>query len=266
MYRCLWILALLLFAATSQAYERVVLLAPAAGDLLQRLGQAHKVVGVTRANEDFPHALKVGSHIKPNLELVRSLNPDLIVLGSERFFTSQMQSLVGAKTLIYNPVTLDGVLDGVAELGQALECQPRAELLVAELSALRKQLRPVPTAPGVIFEVTEMPLTIAGQGNIVADIIAAAGGKLLAPSGRKLIKFSPEAVLMNRPDLYIYQVGPMNRSPSKPLSRPHYARLKAKEVAVDQLAFSRANGHSFDLALALNRLFLGEESPLKPNL
>ncbi|WP_417347236.1 ABC transporter substrate-binding protein [Ferrimonas sp.] len=256
----------MLFAATSQAYERVVLLAPAAGDLLQRLGQAHKVVGVTRANEDFPHALKVGSHIKPNLELVRSLNPDLIVLGSERFFTSQMQSLVGAKTLIYNPVTLDGVLDGVAELGEALECQPRADQLVAELSALRQQLRPVLTAPGVIFEVTEMPLTIAGQGNIVADIIGAAGGKLLAPSGRKLIKFSPEAVLMNRPDLYIYQVGPMNRSPSNPLSRPHYARLKARAMAVDQLAFSRANGHSFDLALELNRLFLSEESSLETDL
>ncbi|WP_169629233.1 ABC transporter substrate-binding protein [Ferrimonas kyonanensis] len=256
MYRSLWVLIAFVFAAKAAAYDRVVLLAPAAGDLFQRLGQAHKVVGVTRSNDDFPEALQVGSHIKPNLELIKSLDPDLIVVASERFFSAEMARLVGAEVFWYQPVTLDGVLTELARLGTALDCQPQAEAVAEELQQLRLRLQPLSDRPKVVYEVTEMPLTLAGQGNIAADIVAAAGGELVTPSTRKLVKFNVEGVLMSQPDYYLYQQGPMNPSPTPPLRRPHYRHLNAEAIKVDQLRFSRANGDSFSVALDLNQVFL----------
>ncbi|SDJ78880.1 iron complex transport system substrate-binding protein [Ferrimonas sediminum] len=256
MFRSLWVLIVLVFAAEAAAYDRVVLLAPAAGDLFQRLGQAHKVVGVTRSNEDFPDALRLGSHIKPNLELIKSLDPDLIVVASERFFSAEMARLVGADVFWYQPVTLDGVLTELARLGTALDCRRRANAVAAELQQLRQQIKPVSARPRVVYEVTEMPLTVAGKGNIAADIVAAAGGQLVTPSSRKLVKFSIEGVLMSQPDYYLYQQGPMNPSPTPPLRRSHYRHLNATALKVDQLRFSRANGHSFSVALDLNQVFL----------
>lgn len=255
MYRFLLTIAVFVFSFNTLAYDRVVLLAPAAGDLFTQLKQEHKVVGVTRSNMDFPSALKVGSHIKPNIELIKSLNPDLIVIGSSRFFSSEMSSIIGADTLTYNPVTLTGVQEQVSNFGRLFDCIDEAKSLNAQLSNVLSSINKLNRLPKVMYEVTQIPLTIAGEGNIVSDIISHAGGKLIAPSSRKLIKYNTESVLINQPDYYLYQVGPMNQNPQPPKTRPMYQLLKSHYLKVEQLRFSRANTQSFYLALELNRYF-----------
>jgi len=67
------------------AYNRVVVLAPAVGDIFKKLEIDSKVVGVTRHVRGFKNAVKVGSHIKPNIEIISSLKPDLIIISSDIF-------------------------------------------------------------------------------------------------------------------------------------------------------------------------------------
>ncbi|AZG73308.1 hypothetical protein EGC82_11360 [Shewanella livingstonensis] len=255
MFRFLLIIAALAFSTNNYAYERVVLLAPAAGDLFIQLQQQHKVVGVTRNNDDFKDALKIGSHIKPNIELIKSLNPDLIIIDSTRFFSDEMASLLGAKTVIYNPVTLNAVLEQIHHLGTLLDCPNQANELVTTLTQVLQKIKPLVKKPSVIYEVTQMPLTIAGKGNIVSDIIHSAGGELMAPSTRKLIKFNVESVLVSQPDYYLYQIGPMNPNPQPPETRQLYKMLPSKFIQVEQLSYSRANSQSFYIAAELNRQF-----------
>ncbi len=255
MYRLLLIAIVFTFSVSANSYERVVILAPAVGDLFIQLQQQNKVVGVTRNNDDFKQALKIGSHIKPNIELIKSLNPDLIIIGSNRFFSAEMGAFLGSDIITYNPVTLDGVLDQIKVLGNILNCDDKATALIEQLVQVREQIVRSNHRPTVIYEITEVPLTIAGKGNIVNDIIYAAGGELKAPSERKLIKFNVESVLASQPDYYLYQVGPMNPNPRSPTSRHLYQMLPSKFIQVDQLRYSRANSQSFYIARELSQQF-----------
>ncbi|TYO99267.1 iron complex transport system substrate-binding protein [Geothermobacter ehrlichii] len=255
MFRLLLVLLLFCFSTEAAAAKRIVLLAPAAGDILLKLGAEDQVVGVTRSLREFPRARRVGSHIRPNLEIIRSLAPDLLIISSNRFFSEQMAAVVGAPVFTYHPRTLDEILQQIGELAALLDKMDAGRQLIARQQQKLAAIKPLATSPKVIFEVTAMPLMVAGSSNIVADIVARAGGVLLAPGRRKLVRFNPESVLAHQPDIYIYQVGPMNQNPIPPGKRGPLNRLRARFLRVDELQFSRANTRSFDNVLMLNRYF-----------
>jgi len=237
------------------AYERVVLLAPAAGDIVIKLGAQEKVVGVTKSNHDFPDALNIGSHIKPNVELIKGLDPDLLVISSNRFFSEQLAQQVKADVINYDPISLDGVLTEITKFGDMLNRKKQAIKLVQKLKAVQRQIEPLSRTPRVVYEVTETPFIIAGQRSIVNGIVTSAGGKLIAPENRKIAKFNVESILFQDPDYYIYQVGPMNKNPNPPMKRIHYSVMQSNVIKVSQLEFSRATTYSFYLALELNKRF-----------
>lgn len=256
MYRWLPVLLLLLFSSNSLAAKRVVVLAPAAVDILVQLQAEALVVGVTRSVSEFPSAKRVGSHIRPNLEIIRSLQPDLLILSSNRFFSEAMAAAVDTEVFYYHPETLEEILQQTVELAKLLGKQTTGEHLIQEQRQKLNGIKLLPNPPSVIYEVTAMPLMLAGKKNIVRDIIEQAGGRLLTPGDRKLVRFNAEAILAQQPDIYIYQVGPMNRNPTPPQERGPLGRLNAKFLQVDELQFSRANTGSFDNVLMLNKYFL----------
>lgn len=248
-------LLLLLFATSSFAAQRVVVLAPAAADIIERLDAAELVVGKTRNVREFQQAREVGSHIRPNLELITALNPDLLVISSNKFFSAEMAGAVKAKVFYYNPNTLEEILSQTRALAVLLGREGQARQLIEAQREKLKQIQPLQTSPQVMYEITETPLTIAGSGNILADIIKTAGGQLVTGGKRKMLRFNPEAVITLQPQIYIWQVGPMNQNPTPPAERGQYALLQATYLQVEQLQYSRANTKSFDNVLTLNRYF-----------
>ena len=256
MYRWLPVLLLLLFSSNCLATERIVVLAPAAVDILEHLQAENLVVGVTRSVKEFPQATRVGSHIRPNLEIIRSLQPDLLILSSNRFFSEAMAEAVDAQVVYYHPETLDEILQQISHLASLLGKQKEGKQLVQEQRQKLREVIPLTNPPTVVYEVTAMPLMLAGRENIVRDIIEQAGGKLITPGKRKLVRFNAEEILAQQPDVYIYQVGPMNRNPTPPQERGPLARMNARFLKVDELQYSRANTKSFDNVMELNRYFL----------
>jgi iron complex transport system substrate-binding protein len=259
MYRLLLVLLLLSFSTESRAAERIVLLSPAAGDIIHKLNADDKVVGVTRNLEGFDKATKVGSHIRPNVEIIRFLDPDLLIISSNRFFSKEMAAAVGAEVYYYQPRTLDDIAVQIKELSKRLGKEQQGKKLIDRQWEKLKQLQPLKDRPQVVFEVTAMPLLVAGSRHIVADIVTRAGGELLPPDKRKLVRYNAEAILARHPDIYIYQVGPMNRNPQLPAERSNFSSLKAKFLQVDELQFSRPNTTSFDNVVKLNHYFSGEK-------
>jgi len=248
-------LLLLLFSTSSFAAERIVVLAPAAADIIEKLGADELVVGKTRNVEEFPQAQKVGSHIRPNLELISALDPDLLIISSNKFFSQEMAAKVDAQLFPYSPNSLEEILEQTRKLASLLGKQEQALRLIETQRQKLAQLQPLRQPPRVMYEITEVPLTIAGTGNILADIIEKAGGDFVSGGKRKLLRFNPEAVLALQPDIYIWQIGPMNQNPTLPAERGHYRRLRSDYLQVDQLQYSRANTKSFDNVLELNRYF-----------
>ncbi len=244
--------------SSAWAYKRIVVLYPAVSPILIELGALDMIVGTTRSDHAVKDAVKVGSHLRPNIELLNALAPDLIIAGSQRAFPREMEQRVkAADILYYNPVTLDEILAKIRKIGDMLERRDRAEKLVLRLKKRLEDIRPLPAEPSVIYEVMAEPLRVAGEKSIVTSIVSAAGGRNLVKIDRKHAVISTEKVLQLRPDFYIYQVGPMNKNPVPPGERPFYKSLKAEFVKVDELEFARPGINAFDAAVNLNRIFLG---------
>ncbi len=233
-----------------------MVLSPAAAGVIHALGADGLVVGKTRSIRLFPHATVVGTHIRPNPELVAACRPQLIVATSEKFFSRAMAERLGARFYLYDPRTLEEVLESIKELGRILDREREAEELVKRLKDKLGRVVPPRVKPRVVYEVMQRPYMVAGKRSIVADIVERAGGIYVVDAPKKLVRTSCERVRMLRPQIYIYQVGPMNRNPSPPSERPCFRGLKMEVVRVDELKFSRAGVESFDRVLELNRLFV----------
>ncbi|NOZ69448.1 MAG: ABC transporter substrate-binding protein [Deferribacteres bacterium] len=244
-------------ASGAWAYKRIVVLYPAVSPILIEIGALDMIVGTTRSDHAVKNAVRVGSHLRPNIELLNALDPDLIIAGSQRAFPKEMKQRVKADIFYYNPVTLDEILVKIRKIGDMLERRDRAEKLILRLKKRLEDIRPLTTEPSVIYEVMAEPLRVAGEKSIVTSIVSAAGGRNLVKIDRKHAVISTEKVLQLRPDFYIYQVGPMNKNPVPPGERPFYKSLKAEFIKVDELEFARPGINAFDAAVRLNRIFRG---------
>ena len=247
--------AILCLSSSSWAYQRVVLLSPAAADIFLQLGLKGKIVGVTRHIKGFPDAVKVGSHIKPNVEIIASLHPDLIVYSTSKHLPQALKIKVKARYYHYDPKTIAQLFEEIMRIAQMLNVYPRGQKLVAQLKNKLAAVKKLSSHPRVVYEVMYIPYMLAGQKNIVSDVIAQAGGINLIQAPKKFVKYSLEKVVQLQPDIYIYQIGPMNKKPLPPQERLEFKTLKAKFLKVNELAYARANTHIIDAVLQLNKIF-----------
>lgn len=255
MLRFLLILTISLLSYSALAAERVVVLAPAAGDLLHKLGVENKVVGVTKNLDGFPDAVEVGTHLKPNIEIIKSLKPDLIIAGSGKYFTDEIKLALGIRTYTYEPNNLAGILLALRDMGNEFGKTEVADTLEKSLKTEISGLKKPTCKVSVFFEVSQTPLMSAGTSSIVSDIITRAGGYMTVKESKKVFKTGIETIVVGKPDIYIYQIGPMNKNPIPPQERNEYRGLGAEYFRVDEAEFSRANTNAFKNVKFLNTIF-----------
>ncbi|MCX7968585.1 MAG: cobalamin-binding protein [Armatimonadetes bacterium] len=197
--------------------SRIVSLAPSATENLFAIGAGHLVVGVTSAC-DYPHQAKklpqVGDFMKPSLERVVALKPDLIVIVSStipKAIADDLQAKTKVPVFVFQPQTVSSILRGLLTLGELTGRKQRAQKLVSELerrlSAVRQRVTSKPR-PKVVVEIAPPPsLMVAGPKNFINDAIHLAGGENAfgdAPQPFSLI--SLESLVSKDPDVYIVAV------------------------------------------------------------
>lgn len=245
--------------ASAHCFDKIVVLYAPASDIVKLLGSKSRVVGVTRTDRNFEKAVKVGSHLRPNIELIRALEPDLIITGSERAFPASLQREFKAAFHRFDPLRLEDVLHSVEELGKLLDAGETAGTIVARLTEKLLEIRKLERVPTVVYEISERPLRVAGNSSIMTSIIEAAGGRNLIPTHKKHVPVSAEKIIDLKPEYYIYQKGPMNKNPEHPQNRSYFRPLQSRVVSVDQYLFSRPGLNAFEAAVQLNRIFWQEE-------
>lgn len=255
MKRLLLVLVLLVLPSMGLCYERIVVLYAPASGVIKALGAGELVVGRTRTDDTFPEAVNVGSHLRPNIELIKALRPDLIIAGSRRAFPEKFVEKFKADLYRYDPRTIDELLQCILDLGKLLDRTERAEVLVREFREKLSRLSPPKRTLKVVYEVSQNPLKVAGQKSIVSSVIEVAGGINPVRVNRKHVILSPEEVIKLRPDIYIYQEGPMNRNPVPPKDRPYFGALRARTIRVSERDFARPGLNIIDAIMKLNRLF-----------
>lgn len=245
-----------LLTATSLAATRIVVMSPAVSPILQQMGLASSVVGTTYNDELFPEATRVGSHLSPNIELIKALQPGLLIVGSERAFPNALAERFDTDLFRYDPRDLEEILASVRQLGERLDRRRETETMIDRARTKLSSVTPLSEPVSAVFEISQRPLKVAGQHNIVTSMIEAAGGRNLVTVEAKHVLLSPEKVLVLNPRVYIYQNGPMNKNPRHPRQRSVFTHLNSLVIEVDQLQFTRPGLNTFDAVLELHQVFI----------
>jgi iron complex transport system substrate-binding protein len=192
--------------------RRIVSLAPSLTETLFALGLGARVVGVT-SYCDYPAEArakeKVGDTLRPNLERLIALKPDLVLVTT----SSQLENLtrqldqLSIPVYVTNPRTVADVVASIRRLGDVTGARDRAAALADEMKrrvdAVKKQVAGR-EPPRVLYVLQNSPLITAGRGTFINDLILLAGGKSI--SGEETAdypQFSREAVIARAPEVII---------------------------------------------------------------
>jgi len=121
--------------------RKLVSLAPSNTEILFALGLGDKVIGRTEYC-DYPKEAQsievVGGFSNPNLELIISLEPDVVFAqGSVKDETKSMLEGLGIKVIVFNPADIDGVISNIEKIAKISNVEDKAKELTASMQAKR---------------------------------------------------------------------------------------------------------------------------------
>jgi iron complex transport system substrate-binding protein len=209
------------FTTSLAAYpNKIISLAPSNTEILFALGLDNKVVAVTDY-DNYPYNFtawiaagnmtSIGTFSKPNMEVIASLNPDLILAtaGVQGETVDTMRSL-GYKVLVLDPTNITGVFKDIELVGKATGKNAEASLLVTSLSsridAVVNKVASAPSKPKVYYEVYYDPTSLwsAGSKAWQNELIEKAGGiNIFADQPLDYFQSSAEAVVDRNPDVIV---------------------------------------------------------------
>jgi iron complex transport system substrate-binding protein len=254
--------------------KRIIPLYGAFAEMLFAMGAGKEVVARTQADQFPPEIItlpSVGTHMRPNVEMIIGLKPDLVVQSASRWeATADMARLqsAGIRVAVFSPNTFEEIFSTMERLAilvgrpeQGLEV---VSTLQKRLAAVRNRVQLMKERPKLFFEVRPEPLTAAGRGSIVQGIITAAGAENVIKSDKALLQYNFEALMVADPDVYIVQRGPMSHNPLPPGKRPHFDQLRSvrqgKVIFVDEYFYSRPGPRCVEAVEQLARALFPEKS------
>jgi iron complex transport system substrate-binding protein len=189
--------------------HRVICLMPTVTDTVYALGAGGDVVAISDYTKYPAAALKkpsVGDLIKPSIETIVSLHPDLVIGMQPKGpmeVTDQLER-AGIPIFLVSPHGIAGILHSVESIGMALNRTPEADVLVHSLQqrvdAVKARTQGLP-APRIFMPVWYDPITTIGRNAFITEIIAAAGGRSVTDDlPTEWPQISMEVVLERAPD------------------------------------------------------------------
>ncbi|MCG8407025.1 MAG: helical backbone metal receptor [Phycisphaerales bacterium] len=195
--------------------KRIVTIAPNAAEIIAALGEADRLVGVSRYCK-YPPELslkeRVGGLIDPDLEKILRLKPDLVVIRGR---IPEVERLCEANQIrLYRDPTqaFDDIFIAISQLGAILEKKTSAKKLIRDM---RTQIDKIADAvserprPRVLFTTERNPDSLSrvitmGKNTFVDVIISRAGGENIFGDRKVLYpEVSLESILAAQPDVII---------------------------------------------------------------
>lgn len=195
-----------------RAGERVVTLAPNLTEMVYALGAGSNLVGRTSACDYPPECAAVpvvGGFGAPSLETLAALQPTLVLdtALADESLGERMRAL-GFRRERVCCRSLDDIPVALTQLGGWLHCEARAADLAGtlqrEIAVLREQAMSATHRPRVWVELWHDPLTTAGRGTFISELVRLAGGESIGDEvKREYFETDPEWVLSRNPEVVI---------------------------------------------------------------
>jgi len=203
------------------APRRIVSLAPSVTEVLFAVGAGDLVVGVTDWCAWPPEARalpKVGGHVDPNIEVVASLRPDLVVLEVAATEARARFERLGLTILAVEHRDLEGVLESLTVVGEACGTAETAEALRRSLTARLEAVRVAASRRSAVRALVVIGRDIgggelrdvyaAGRGTFLGELLEAAGGvNACSVEAIRYPTLTREALMRMAPDV-VFELAP----------------------------------------------------------
>lgn len=159
--------------------KRIISLVPSQTELLFDLGLDDEVVGITKfcihPADQFISKTKIGGTKKLNLELIRSLRPDLIIGNKEENSREQIEELMAEFPVWMSDIKdLDDSLEMIAGIGDITgrveEAQKMAKQIEHDFSNLC-----MGDGARIAYFIWKDPYMVAGKGTFISDMLERSG-------------------------------------------------------------------------------------------
>ncbi|AEB12729.1 ABC transporter substrate-binding protein [Marinithermus hydrothermalis] len=213
--------------------QRIVVMLPSATETLCAIGACDKIVA-TDSFSNWPEEVqdkpKAGGLYDPNIELIASLKPDLVITSRFGKLTETLEQ-IGITAYAVNTETFEDIFKTARELGQLVNREAQAEALIARIQrdvfALESVAAKAGAKPTVYYEIDATPYTV-GPGSFIHTLIEKAGGENIIPAELGLFpKISPELVVAKDPEVIVLGDAPFGVTRASLAERPGWAELKA---------------------------------------
>lgn len=193
---------------------RIITLSPHLAEIVSSLDLEKNLVGIS-AYSNFPETLKgipmVGDAISLNLERLKSLRPDVILIWKSGMAEPQKSKLRQAFAKTNTPiiesdaVTLDQIPDEIERLGKILGRDELSKKIARdyrqELAELRRRHLNKSTLK-VFYQAWPNPLITIHQNHLIGDMTKTCGGQLIFNDQKLMTStVSPEQVIVLNPDV-----------------------------------------------------------------
>jgi len=193
--------------------QRIISIVPSQTELLFELGLSTEVIGITKfcvhPGKQFTLTTKVGGTKKLNIELIRSLNPDLIIGNKEENSKEEIELLMKEFPVWMSDIhNLEEAMEAIREIGEAVDRQPEAAYLNHLINAGFTDLQTLALQLGIDKKVAYLiwkdPYMLAGQDTFINDILMKIGLTNVIKEFRypeieieHLVSLNPELILLS---------------------------------------------------------------------
>ncbi len=203
--------------------ERVISLAPNLTEIVFAIGGGDKLVGVTTFCNYPAEARKlsrVSDTLKPNIESVIALRPDVVLVSTASQLEAFSRSLEEQAIAVFvtSPNAIEDIYRSIEMIGKILGTEDRAQDLTDELRMRAASVRGEPPSeqpPKVFVQIDKDSLYTVGKDSYITEIVAVAGGlSATAQLATAYPNISREAAIAMNPDVILISESEGNREPN----------------------------------------------------
>ena len=197
----------------NKQYNRIVVLDPATVEMIYMLGAEDKIVGVANLErskvwpeEKVAKLESVGTFMKPSLEKIIALKPDLVItsaLTDDNLNNGLKSNNIESKRIQAN--SIEEIFTNFMEVAKMLGKENEANKIIAEKKAKLEEIKKMSTGNKKgLFVMSALPLMVFGNDNLPNDIMKLLNIKNIAENqkGRNPI-VTPEFIMKENPDIII---------------------------------------------------------------
>jgi ABC-type Fe3+-hydroxamate transport system substrate-binding protein len=170
---------------------RIISLVPSQTELLYDLGLRDEVIGITKfcihPDEWFRRKQRVGGTKNLKIDLIKSLNPDLILANKEENLKEEIEILQNDFNVYVSDIsTINEALQMIEDIGKLVHCQQKSIEIVNGIKAemMTQSRLEKKDKIDALYLIWQNPYMVAGNDTFIHDMMLEAGFNNLVKQNR----------------------------------------------------------------------------------